>query len=401
MSWKDRYLQGSINDIEIYIDAHELSGGRRSVNHEYPFRDENYVEDLGLKTRSFDITAYVIEPNYFQKRDAVIAELEAGSVIQLTHPYLGSKTVRCTDFRLREDRKKGGYAEFAISFIEAGIQIQPNASINAQSFLFNERNILLGLAKQNFLSDIIVQNVPDFVREGAQQTIQDFAAITDEIFSGGFLNKSTQTQEIIDKTANLANNIFSLLNVDSNSIIQIESLADTIISTISSVFDLGNDADNQIKTMNMIQDLQIELRSPVTLSIQKENSNKTAVKELVELIAVAEQARAVQSKEYLSFNEAIKARSDFVSIIDGKLENSNDDIFNSLRNIKSEIINSVPPSNQNLPRINYIELTQRENALLTSYRLYGTKDRDIEIAARNNLRHPGFIPARETIEILQ
>ena len=46
------------------------------VNNEYPLRDKNYVDDLGMKAPSYKIEGYVIGPGYLDQRDALRGALD-------------------------------------------------------------------------------------------------------------------------------------------------------------------------------------------------------------------------------------------------------------------------------------------------------------------------------------
>ena len=76
MPWHERMGPASFRDVRFYVDVAELAGGRKTVQHEYPLRDDAYVEDLGRRGRAFSIDGYVIGPEYFTQRDALLKALE-------------------------------------------------------------------------------------------------------------------------------------------------------------------------------------------------------------------------------------------------------------------------------------------------------------------------------------
>ena len=55
---------GSFRGAIFYIKDHEYISGRRVQDHEFPFRQRNYAEDLGKKTDKYRITAFLVGPNY-------------------------------------------------------------------------------------------------------------------------------------------------------------------------------------------------------------------------------------------------------------------------------------------------------------------------------------------------
>jgi prophage DNA circulation protein len=118
--WIERLRPASFRGAEFHIEIGGRAGGRRTVLHEYPKRDEPYAEDMGRRGRRFGITAYVIGPDYTDFRDALIAAMETEGSGLLVHPTMGEFLVNPENFNCQERRTNGGMAEFELSFVEAG-----------------------------------------------------------------------------------------------------------------------------------------------------------------------------------------------------------------------------------------------------------------------------------------
>ena len=58
--WRDKLVKSKFRNTAFYTASAEMSGGRKTVVHEYPLRDKPYAEDLGRKGHSFNIEAYVL-----------------------------------------------------------------------------------------------------------------------------------------------------------------------------------------------------------------------------------------------------------------------------------------------------------------------------------------------------
>lgn len=124
--WRERLGPASFNGVEFHCELQVRASGRRIARHEFPKRDLPYSEDMGRSARTFTIGAYVIGPNYVKQRDALIHELERegpGYLILPTQMEFGSPRVVVGPYAVTERRERGGYAEFEISFIEAGKDI--------------------------------------------------------------------------------------------------------------------------------------------------------------------------------------------------------------------------------------------------------------------------------------
>lgn len=400
MSWKEKYRTASFRGVEFFVDSHETTGGRRVSNHEYPLRDDNYAEDMGRKTRSFQISAYVLEPDYFSKRDALIKVLEEGGAAEFIHPYLGRKTVLCDGFRVREQSQIGGKAEFSISFIETGLQVQPVGVVNSAAALQGHRDDLINAARTDYINSAVMIGVPEFVRDGARLSVQDFGQIMDTIQNSGVFTIDSQTQSIINKAATLSNDIKTLQNLDEVSIVDSAAVADQIISTISNAHDLAASGAAKVDVLKQMQELNIHQPEAITVNAVQANANKQAVKNLIDHVALAEHVRAAESIKFNSFEDAINTRDDVLLRIDEKIETASDTTFSILRAMRSEVVRAIPPTDQALPRINTVSFQQNTNSLLASYKAYGTADKESEIVTRNNASHPGFLSANQELEIL-
>ena len=121
MAWRDELRSASFRGVPFQVEGGTLTFGRRLAVHEYPQREKPYVEDLGKKAREYRLDAFVIGPDYMDKRDALIAALETPGAGQLVHPYFGSVVVTVTgDITVTEMTDRGGMAQISTTFIEAG-----------------------------------------------------------------------------------------------------------------------------------------------------------------------------------------------------------------------------------------------------------------------------------------
>ncbi len=127
MAWRDDLLEGSYRGAAFQIESHEASGGRRVHVHEYPGRDDSWPEDLGKKTGEYEVECYVIGPDYFPARDALIAACEAAGPAVLVHPYLGVRRAACTGYKVTETSQRGGMASFTLTLVDAGRERYPAA----------------------------------------------------------------------------------------------------------------------------------------------------------------------------------------------------------------------------------------------------------------------------------
>src|SRR5215831_9857919 len=124
--WRNEYQQASFKNARFHVETGAKTSGRRIALHEYPKRDLPYAEDLGRRTRQFDITGYLIEwdrklgRDYRISRDLLIDALEDERPGDLILPTLPPLKVKCERYSITETRDKGGFCVFDMRFIEYG-----------------------------------------------------------------------------------------------------------------------------------------------------------------------------------------------------------------------------------------------------------------------------------------
>ncbi|MFX9939048.1 DNA circularization N-terminal domain-containing protein, partial [Acinetobacter baumannii] len=64
MTWRDQLRPASFRGVPFHVTQATGTFGRRSVTHEYPFRDLPYVEDLGRRARTLRIEALLLGEDY-------------------------------------------------------------------------------------------------------------------------------------------------------------------------------------------------------------------------------------------------------------------------------------------------------------------------------------------------
>lgn len=117
MALLENLLRASFNDEEFLISTSSTAGGRKDQLHEFPNSDKQNIEDLGLKPRSYNIVGWITEPNYIDKRDALLGALESGETGVLSHPFYGEiENLKARSFSINESIQELGRAEISMVF---------------------------------------------------------------------------------------------------------------------------------------------------------------------------------------------------------------------------------------------------------------------------------------------
>jgi prophage DNA circulation protein len=118
--WRARLVPATFRSVEFKVEVRGRASGRRSITNEYPKRDTPSSEDMGRRARRYQITGYVVGPDYVFQRDDLIAAMEAEGSGLLILPTGEEAMVTPGEYTVRESRRTGGMAEFDLNFNEAG-----------------------------------------------------------------------------------------------------------------------------------------------------------------------------------------------------------------------------------------------------------------------------------------
>jgi prophage DNA circulation protein len=126
--WWEQLQPGSWRGVGFVMDAAQTLTGRRTALHEYPYRDEVWVEDLGRLPRRFAFQAFLVGDDCYQQRDRMIQACEQAGSGTLVHPTMGSVECVLMGFNSTDRRERGRMVEISFQFIMSGDLTFPNAA---------------------------------------------------------------------------------------------------------------------------------------------------------------------------------------------------------------------------------------------------------------------------------
>lgn len=156
--WIDTLRPASFRGFQFGVLEGQLRFGRRSIIHEYPFRDTVWVEDLGRAARRVAFTAFIVGDDCIAQRDQLIALCEDVGAVdggELVHPTLGRMTVSLAETVSAVERwDRGRYFEIGFSFIEQGKRIFPNTVADTGSAVDDTLGIATAATTTDFLNSV-------------------------------------------------------------------------------------------------------------------------------------------------------------------------------------------------------------------------------------------------------
>lgn len=427
-NWHDQWQPGSFRGVSFKWRNVDAMLGRKTARHDYPLRDEAYIEDLGKRPREFMLECYVIGKNYTDQRDALIAALEKEGPGTLIHPTMGMMLVAVNgDVRMTESTSEGGMCRFSIPFcIAPENKSYPSAAVDTASDVDTQADNAIAAVENDFKDSFSVDGQPQFVSADGQSMISD---ICDDIDSmAAAFPANVETPAMLKDLVNLKNSVSTLIgqpfNLAQSIADQFSKLRDVALSPLYLSDYASLLADGISSRFNMIVNLPVTLfnayadrfdygRATSSVSTLSSDSirqttpariaqaaNRDAINALVRITAMAEAARTASEIDFVCFDDAIAARNKIIDAIDAEMLEASDSVYIALADLRATVIKDISVRCADLSRIIKYTPARTEPALVIAQRLYGDATRAQEIISRNNIKHPLFVPGGVELEVL-
>lgn len=395
MAWRDNLRQGSFRGVPFYWQSVDTEIGRRTARHDYPQRDDSYFEDLGKLPREFTLELYVLGPEYMAARDRLAQAFEEAGPGTLVHPTFGSlEVVLSGRARCRETTDEGGMARFTATFVRAGAARYPSAMVDtAEDVRLKAAALRESQVLAAFERSFTVAQQPAFVREGALNRLQSVNAylqgvarrIPTGLQTPGVLNDLTAFQSstgtLLQKPRTFAQNLVLLVNSTLN-------LAETPAKRFGLSLDLFD------------VDFKWGRTATTTPSRIQDAGNQQATLDLYKSTALTVAAGAVADVEFDSKQDAVAARDRLLERLDTLTATTSDDsIYFGFSALRAAVVKDIAARGADLAGIVSYTPLQTMPALLLAHRIYGDASKEDEIVTRNKLRHPGFVPGGQLLEV--
>jgi prophage DNA circulation protein len=392
MAWRDQMQKGSFRGVPFSATKSDGDIGRRHVVNQYPNKDEAYVEDLGLKARSFTLEIFVLGDDYMTARDALEAAFEQKGPGELVHPWRGRMTVSVTECRPSESIEQGGRQSWSVTFTKAGKNELPNIRPDTAAIIDITADNAIAASENDFAETFDVDGLPEFV---ALDALTQVNALLDDTLAlaRGMLPDMSILSAFISNAGAISGKLTQLLRLPS-------TLAASITGQIAGVLGLSS---GPLSAFNALKNLFGTSHKPVnrtTPSRIQQDNNRKAVADLTRRAAVIEAARSSASINYESQKQALQVRDVLVDAIEVEQLTAPDEVFNALADLRTAVVRDINTRAADIA--NLIPYTPKATlpATVLAYMIYGDASRDADIVNRNDIAHPGFVQGGQTLEVL-
>ncbi|MCE5256866.1 MAG: DNA circularization N-terminal domain-containing protein [Spirochaetaceae bacterium] len=428
MSWRDEWRAGSFRSVPFKWKQSDATVGRKTARHDYPKRDDAYVEDMGLRPREFTLECFVIGQDYIDQRDALVSALETAGPGTLEHPTMGTMFVSLNgDVRMSESTSEGGMCRFTIPLIRVEEDNYPSEETDTAAQVEDSSDDLIDASESDFEDEFSCEDEPDNVTDDAESLTDQICGVMDGLAAK--FKTSTATPGFVKDLNKIQNSIKTLIGKPftlAKSISgQINKLRDLALAPLNLILSSRTQLRRGASLSKSIQNLPTDLfnayaglfdygrqgsklypssapstSESTTPSKARKAKNQAALTALVRRTAIAEAARTSAEMDHASYDDAMEMRDRIADAIDAELLDSSDSVYSALVDLRAAVVTDINARGANLSRIVTITLSRTEPALVIAHRLYRDATRAEELITRNNIAHPSFVPGGEDLEVL-
>lgn len=396
MTWREDLRRVTVNGKKLigasfrgkpfFVEASERGGGRRAVVHEFPLRNDPFVEDLGRKARTFRVDGYVIGDDYLAQRDSLLAALEAPEGPgELVHPYHGVRRAICTSLSVRESRADGGIAIFALEFAEAPAQTPtPTVVVDSASAVATAADTAIAATKAEFVERYNPSGLPSFALASAETSLRNA--------SDGLGRMLSPVVGVTQELSAMTSQITLLTSTASSLVRQPDDVLDAFRQAIVVLGATAAAAPGAVLDA-LVDAYAVSLGALVagtTSTRAREAANQTEMNGALRRIMAIEAARLAPLVAFESIQAATATRDRLAALLEEQAAAAGDTAYPALVDLRSRMLSAVPGSD-----VSRREITVTRNvaipSLLLTYQLYGSVDQEADVIARNSIRHPGFV----------
>jgi prophage DNA circulation protein len=351
--------------------------------HEYPKRDTPYVEDMGRRARQWPVQGFIINPDYFPLRDALIAACETKGPGVLVHPYLGQLTVICDRYAMAEDRDEGGYCTFNFDFVEAG---------KAASVTVDDDTPGLVLARGVGFKAIALAAL-DAVLTARLVARIAIAPLADVVEAVGILNLSLKL--LLGSvpginTAGETGSAFYFACTDLMASGETEIRAGALADDFSACFAAATAAGATLAGMELVR--------AGLAALTPAGAPGIALMQAAIRFALMQQGAILSATMFTSSNDALAAiaqvNAGFEPAEEYAADNSDQANYQALLDLHAAVIRDLTLRGLALPSLVTYAVPRSLPSLVLAQRLYQDPRQADQLVAQNKVPHPAFMPAQ-------
>ncbi|MDE2342914.1 MAG: DNA circularization N-terminal domain-containing protein [Betaproteobacteria bacterium] len=421
--WADSLQQASYRGIPFAVRESRIRKGRRTATHEYPYRDDVWVEDLGRGVRHITLTGFLIGDNVYQQSKSLQDSVESGiGLCKLVHPSLGAIYVSLISFSCNERAEQGRVVGVEFEFIQGGKVLYPTTANSTQSNSVVAAATADAAAAADFLSDVssavsygatvvskAVAVAVAFARLG-QNAISDAGLIANAvtglpgIFAGRYGSGNQVTPQPAGTTVASAISAFTvaraaaladIAGVSSIASDDIPASAQQVVADIAACAENPSDQIRLLSPLASYQPLAPSSTAPIGSAISIVQTATVSVWRRAALTGIARGTAIYQPSSY---DDAAAQINAITTLMDAEILSAADlgdtESYLAFRALRAAVCQDLIARGGNLPHLITVQRGAALPSLVLAYQLYQDATRSDDLIARVNTPAPLWMPTK-------
>lgn len=391
--WTKTLWMASYKGVPFWVDDDGEDGARRIVIHEFPMRDDPFLEDLGERSRQFEVTAYVASDSADADAAAVIATCATRGAGILVLPGHGPILVRCLTFRRDRRKDRAGFIALALMFVRAGASSALVSGAQLANMVFvTAENASIALGRV-FVSAVQATGADFVVDEAVGATLDAVSAL-----------EVIRTSAAVEPAASAVQRarIDRLFDGVETMIVEPVTAAAIPVETVSIARALGDAMSPESAVVafgELATDPSIAPPAGTTFygtpSAAAAGRNRQAANQMLRIAALVAYAEAVARVKLSDRQSGIRLRADTAEFFEGELlviGAEDIDLAHAIGAVRDAAIEYLSRVILDLAPVMNVEANMSMPSLYWSWRLYADPNRSSELVERNRVVHPSMMP---------
>ncbi|MGC2774322.1 MAG: DNA circularization N-terminal domain-containing protein [Bradyrhizobium sp.] len=394
--WLSTLWPASYKGVPFYFEQDKEKGGRGLVIHEFPERDDPFIEDLGEAPRFYGGSAYVHGDNADALASALKDALASKGAGMLVVPYFGPVTVHCKDFERATARDHMGYVAFSLEFVREGSSTGLVSVPLLQNIAYVAADALSASIGQALLGTVTVYNRPASVVSAVTDALGQGAAALD-VIRQSYPVDPTVSATVRDAIPSLVAGFSTAITNDAIPGARAATAVTNLVELVRTTMD-AMPADSATRaTVELIQAFPPEpVGTYPTPNQALAAANAAAAARAVRLAALTAYAEAVVRTIFSSRPDGVTARGQVAERFESELYQANGAenaaLFLSIEDLRDKVIDWLSQTIANLAPVITVESNVQQTSLVLAWILYADPTRADELVARNAVQSPFFMP---------
>lgn len=405
-NWPATLRKASYRGAPFYVENDKHETGRRLVVHEFPHRDEPYVEDLGRSANKMDVTAYVVGDSADSAAKRLLSACDAGGAATLNLPIATFKA-HCEKCSRDFTKDKLGYIAFSISFVRDGSGAAPYPVAYLARLIETSADGIASLLSSFFSRSFATIDYAGYVAREASDEVGSMAAQLDMTFRSVPLDIA-KTPALLQMVSDLSADADTLVAAGDRAdkygatsfvMQQAENSPAEIVTRLQDIFSALVDAaepDVLLEAATPLADFVPVDTIGQTPSAKQSATNIAALRLALRISALTAIANAIVNRTYSDRRQGTQARADAAELFNAELDRlsgaADYELFVAIKELSGRIATYLSRLINDLAPVVSVSAPSTMPALWWSQRLYGNADRASELVARNSVVNPAFMP---------